>query len=74
MDPDVTYLVLDFLNGDGDIDVLNETFLVCIPKVKNLKLVFDCRPISLCNVVYKIIFKMLSNRLRMVIQEVVDEA
>lgn len=42
--------------------------------MKNPKLVFEFHPISLYNVVYEIISKMLSNRLHMVIRELVDEA
>ena len=42
---------------------LNETFLTLIPK-KELPVSFnDFRPISLCNLLYKLIAKLLAKRL-----------
>lgn len=43
---------------------LNYTCIVPIPKVKNPQRITDFRPISLCNVVYKIRAKALANRLK----------
>jgi hypothetical protein len=42
----------------------NETVVVFIPKVINPEKIKDLRPISLCNVIYKITSKVLSNRLK----------
>ena len=61
--PHVCEAVLNFLNG-GELPVdLNLTTIVLIPKVRNLVEMKQFRPISLCNVLYKICSKVLANRL-----------
>jgi hypothetical protein len=67
----VTKEVLNFLNGDILPGSWNETCVTLIPKVKNPEKMKDLRPISLCNVVYKLISKVLANRLKLILQDII---
>jgi hypothetical protein len=60
---DVTEVVLLVLNLGNILHKVNFTYIALIPKMKDPKSVADFRLISLCNVVYKIISKVLANRL-----------
>jgi hypothetical protein len=53
-------------------EVWNETAVVLIPKVQSLKLITQFRPISLCNNVYKVIAKVISNRLKGLLPEIIS--
>ena len=60
---DVTAVALRALNSGIVPDSINTTFITLIPKIKNLKKVSDFRPISLCNVIYKLIAKVVANQM-----------
>jgi hypothetical protein len=51
----------------------NDTIIALIPKTKNADYLKDFRPISLCNVVYKIISKCMVNRMRPLLDSLIDE-
>ncbi|GJY59135.1 RNA-directed DNA polymerase, eukaryota [Tanacetum coccineum] len=51
----------------------NSSFIALIPKVTDAKLVKDFRPISLIGSIYKIITKILANRLSLVVGDLVSE-
>nr|KYP49326.1 LINE-1 reverse transcriptase isogeny [Cajanus cajan] len=59
-----------FENGRIDAHV-TETLLVLIPKGDHPRTFKDFRPISLCNVVYKLVSKVLVNRLRPFLMRIV---
>jgi hypothetical protein len=54
-------------------DGWNSTTIVMIPKVDNPDKVSQFRPISLCNVVYKVISKMLGARLKNYLSEIISD-
>jgi hypothetical protein len=53
-------------------DGWNHTTIVLIPKVKVPETVSQLRPISLCNVVDKVISKMLAARLKGLLPEIIS--
>ena len=69
---DVVMAILDFLNNGNMLPEINHTNIVLIPKVKNPEIFFDFRPISSCNVIYKIMSKVLANRLKQVLPYIVS--
>ena len=61
---DVCNSVQAFFHSGSLLKSLNQTYLTLIPKVTFLEFVSQFRPISLCNVIYKIISKLMVNRLK----------
>lgn len=51
----------------------NHTNICLIPKIEMAKIMKNFRPISLCNVIYKIISKTLVQRLKSILSSVVTE-
>lgn len=70
---DVVSVVQHFF-ADGEMPVgINDTTIVLIPKGNNPEELKDFRPISLCNVIYKVISKCLVNRLRPLLGEIISQ-
>lgn len=74
MERPVSKAVLKVLNNEDDITTWNLTLIVFIPKISEPREVKDFRPISLCNTMYKLVSKVLANRIRKVLNSVVDES
>ena len=69
---DVTTAVLDYLNNGNMLPDINYTHIVLIPKIKSPEKMTDFRPISLCNVIYKIISKVIANRLKLILPQLIS--
>ena len=64
---DLTLMVNKFLFEGTVATGLNDTNICLIPKTTRPNEMAQFRPISLCNVSYKIIFKVLCQRLKRVL-------
>ncbi|KAL0349103.1 UNVERIFIED_CONTAM: hypothetical protein Sangu_1138100 [Sesamum angustifolium] len=69
---DVIACVLNLLNNHIMPSGLNATHIVLIPKCKHLEFLSEFRPISLCNVVYKIASKAIANRLKVILDDIIS--
>ena len=68
---DVCNAVQAFFHSSSLLKVLNQTFITLIPKIPNFEEVSHFRPISLCNVFYKIILKVLANKLKPIMDSII---
>lgn len=55
MGVDISSALLDILNNKGDLSIINRTDLVMISKIRKPTSPLQFRPISLSNVIYKIL-------------------
>jgi ribonuclease HI len=72
--PEVTSGVLSCLNSGKVLSSINHTYITLIPKVKNPEKVTEFRPISLCNVIYKLVSKVIANRLKLILPKIISES
>ena len=72
MKEEIVMAVREFFRTSNMPQGVNDTVIVLIPKVDDPVRLTDFRPISLCNVIYKIVAKCLVNRLRPVLDEIIS--
>ncbi|KAA3465749.1 reverse transcriptase [Gossypium australe] len=64
---------LRVLNEGKEVDSVNMTNIVLIPKVQNPTSLVNFRPISLCSVLYKLVAKTIANRMQNVMDTCIDQ-
>ena len=69
---EVINAVRAFFKDGVMLDQVNDTAIVLIPKISHPETLSDFRPISLCNVLYKIVSKCLVNRLRPLLHDIIS--
>lgn len=70
--PNVTTLVADVLQGRDFPAGLNDAFLVLIPKTESPSRPNQFQPIGLCNIVYKLVTKVIVNRLKPILPKLIS--
>ena len=72
--PNVIDATLSVLNSGTMPPLLNHTFISLIPKIKSPERAKVFCPISLCNVMYKLISKSIANRLKKILPKLISES
>ena len=71
---EVAEAILTCLNTGSIPPSINRTLITLIPKVKSPVRVSDYRPIALCNILHKLISKVLANRLKKILPCIISES
>lgn len=61
------------LNKQGTIASLNHIYFAFILKIGKPKKITDYRPISWCNIIYRIVTKTIANRLKQFLHQVISQ-
>uniref|UniRef100_A0A803PJT8 Reverse transcriptase domain-containing protein n=1 Tax=Cannabis sativa TaxID=3483 RepID=A0A803PJT8_CANSA len=69
---DLCMAILDILNNNASMNSINSTLIVLIPKKANASSLKDFRPISLCRTLYKIVAKVIANRIKVVMEDIIS--
>lgn len=68
----VTKICHDIFNTQKLPSDINKTFLCLIPKIPNANNIKKFRPIGLCNTIYKVITKILANRIKPFLEKIIS--
>ncbi|XP_074316286.1 uncharacterized protein LOC141652637 [Silene latifolia] len=71
---DICKAVRDFFLSGQILKQLNNTNLVLLPKTENPVSVKEFRPIACCNTLYKVISKLLCNRLAVILPNLINQS
>lgn len=63
----------EFYSGTVNLECINNSFITLVPKVSNPETVSDFRPIALLNVSFKLLTKLLADRLQSIILKIVHK-
>jgi hypothetical protein len=69
---DVLHCIWLFFKRNFLQRIQNHSFIALVPKVSGSHTAYQFRPISLCNIVYKIISKILANRLKVHMHKIIS--
>uniref|UniRef100_A0A803MRA4 Reverse transcriptase domain-containing protein n=1 Tax=Chenopodium quinoa TaxID=63459 RepID=A0A803MRA4_CHEQI len=69
---DVIRFVKEWWRGEVNLDEVNRTCIVLIPKCDDPVKMTEFRPISLCNVLYKTISKTLANKMKGILGSIIS--
>ena len=70
---DISNAILDCINSGKFLQSINFTHITLIPKKKNPDLMSNFRPISLCNVIFKLVSKVLANKLKRILGRIISD-
>ena len=73
VDINVSNIVLNVLNSGMSLSDLNRTNIALVPKNNNPQIMIEFQRISLCNVVYKLVSKILANPLKAILPYIISE-
>ena len=69
---EVVAAIKSFFSSGELLKEINSTTIALVPKIPNPERVGDYRPISCCNAIYKCISKILANRIKKVLPDLID--
>ncbi|GKF01811.1 hypothetical protein Tco_0028734 [Tanacetum coccineum] len=69
---DVCLAIHQFFETGKLLGDVNATLISLVPKIKNPNKVLDYRPIACCNMIYKCISRILTNRMKTILEKLVN--